>query len=104
PSHSCISLLSLLTCPPPRPTLFPYTTLFRSEACSTEAVPRSERVPCDPADPSVAPLFTGSPAVLLLSRTHEAREDTAPDQAAVRPVRCAPHTEEKEGPPYGFAS
>src|SRR5699024_9133978 len=70
----------------------------RREAGSTEAVPRSERVPCDPADPAVAPLFTGSPAVLLLSRTHEAGEDAAPDQAAVRPVRCAPHTEEKEGP------
>src|SRR5699024_3536953 len=76
----------------------------RRGAGSTEAVPRPERVPCDPADPAVAPLFTGSPAVLLLSRTHEAREDSVPDQAAVRPVRCAPHTEEKEGPPYGFAS
>src|SRR5699024_4734810 len=91
-----------MACTPGPVAIDPPTTCghraARAERCrrrgagSTEDVPRSERVPCDPADPAVAPLFTGSPAVLILSRTHEAREDTAPDQAVVWHVRCAHHS------------
>src|SRR2546430_11268595 len=39
---------------PPRSTLFPYTTLFRSEPCSPFAVPQSlasPRLPCLPSHP-----------------------------------------------------
>src|SRR5690606_41314332 len=37
----CLSFLSLLLLPPPRSTLFPYTTLFRSRSTRSSSTARS---------------------------------------------------------------
>src|SRR5690349_24184460 len=42
--HTCIFFFLMIR-RPPRSTLFPYTTLFRSKVCPTRSLPRA-RAPC----------------------------------------------------------
>src|SRR3712207_8557762 len=50
---------------PPRSTLFPYTTLFRSEACGGAGYLQENRLPHLKADTDVFTTFEGDNTVLL---------------------------------------
>src|SRR3712207_9228008 len=55
-SEGCVTFFFLMIRRPPRSTLFPYTTLFRSEPGGLERVPGCEQEPERPArDPALAP-------------------------------------------------
>src|SRR5438477_6031753 len=58
-SHSICSLFFLMIRRPPRSTLFPYTTLFRSNKSSREPIIKS--VPSSPGRTRIRPLPNGSP-------------------------------------------
>src|SRR5262249_60219848 len=64
PSHVLLSFFYMIR-PPPRPTLFPYTTLFRSWPASPAAGPASQagtRLPCQAAAHSEGPPATRAAA------------------------------------------
>src|SRR5438874_5094362 len=56
--------------PPPRSTLFPYTTLFRSDLDRADAVPRPRRARCRDRCGAVAPRCAAEPAPRDRSEEH----------------------------------
>src|SRR3712207_7305643 len=76
---------------PPRSTLFPYTTLFRSTSRGREARPRTSRG-SSPATPSASPTCS--------SATRRARDPRAATGPSTRRRRSEEHTSELQSRQY----
>src|SRR3712207_7423034 len=64
---------------PPRSTLFPYTTLFRSQRPVTELLPRSAQRHEPVSAPDRLPLVAALPHVWLPGRSLQAQPQTSPE-------------------------
>src|SRR5256885_13334352 len=89
--RSCSCLFFLMIRRPPRSTLFPYTTLFRSVAPGIDPGPRSIVIRSFPE--TVERLFSEQPFVL--PRTENHRDEPPKDEDA---RRSEEHTSELQSP------
>src|SRR5699024_12275700 len=85
-TRSPLSVLSTMIPRPPRPTLFPYTTLFRSERRATQEIGNASRL----AEPRVARGCSTSPIRIQRNRKESHVSVTAP----FRLRRSEEHTSE----------
>src|SRR3712207_7626504 len=91
--------------PPPRSTLFPYTTLFRSEedvrdlSAWNPEKPKATELPFKPAR-AILQDFTGVPAVVDLAAMRSAMKRAGGDPRRINPLRSEEHTSELQSRQY----
>src|SRR2546429_485435 len=73
---------------PPRSTLFPYTTLFRSKCCTV----RHGNPPCGPFSEVLSPLLSSWPCLWLSAPALVCQRRYTPGPAAQKNLRCFPKT------------
>src|SRR5256886_14907764 len=74
---------------PPRSTLFPYTTLFRSRWCSAPSA--RSRAPADPPGPNTSRRRSTSPPSLISGRSARSCDEVTPEALYGSPNALAPH-------------